>query len=388
MKPKTKRIVVVEDHSSLAEDIRRSFESESNEYQLELVTTVADAIKAISRKAPDLVLSEQTLSDGTYHDILKISCDAWPIVVMVSFGKEQCAVEAVKSGALDYIVKSSGSVWNLPHVIKHSLGEWQILRERKQLTNMLRVSEERYLTLFEHASDGILHLSPNGKILRVNESFARMHGYSVKELLNAKIHDFSPNTSMKSLNEKLKALPEGEELNFELENRHKDGHKLPFIASVCLISRESKPYLVAFHRDTRELRQDIVAQDENKPWEQIFDHVSDLMFIVDDDYTITHINHTMANHLGHCKQEVTGRRCHEVIHGLSSPPDYCPHTKKILEKKDQVSEIKEPELNGKYKHMSIMPIRQFNGVRNSLVHVVKIDSEFFQKYVLPITSFA
>jgi PAS domain S-box-containing protein len=385
MKTKAKRIVVVEEHSSLAEDIRRSFESESHEYQLEFVATVADAIKAISRKAPDLVLSEQTLSDGTYHDILKVSGDAWPIVVMVSFGKEQCAVEAVKSGALDYIVKSSGSVWNLPHVIKHSLDEWEILRERKQLTNMLRVSEERYLTLFDRASDGILHLSPNGKVLKVNESFAKMHGYSVKELLNVKINDFSPNASMKSLTEKLKALPEGEELNFELDNRHKDGHTLPFIVSVCLISRESKPYLVAFHRDTRELKQKLLAPNENKPWEQLFDHVSDLMFIVDDDHTITHINQTMANHLGLGKEEVTGRRCHEVIHGLSSPPPFCPYT---MKQQDQISEIKEPELNGRYKHMSIMSLKRCNSMKKSLIHVIKMDSDFFKKYSLPATSFA
>jgi PAS domain S-box-containing protein len=250
---------------------------------------------------------------------------------------------------------------------------------------MLRVSEERYLTFFERASDGILHLSPTGKVLRVNESFAKMHGYTVKELLNVKILDFSPNASMKSLTEKLKALPEGEELNFELDNRHKDGHTLPFIVSVCLMSRESKPYLVAFHRDTRELKQKLPAPDENKPWEQLFDHVSDLMFIVDDDHTITHINQTMANHLGLGKEEVTGRRCHDVIHGLSSPPHFCPYT---MKQQDQVSEIKEPELNGRYKHMSIMSLKRCNSMKKSLIHVIKMDSDFFKKYSIPATSFA
>jgi PAS domain S-box-containing protein len=347
---------------------------------------VGDAVKSLSRQPPDLVLSEQTLADGTFQDILKLSCDAWPIVVMVAFGKEQSAKEAVKSGALDYIVKSSGSFWNLPHVIKHSLHEWDIIRERKQLTALLRVSEKRYLTMFEHASDGILHLAPNGKILMVNESFARRHGYSVQEILGIKLTDFSPNISTRSLAVSLQALPDCEEMNLELENRHKDGHKLSFNVSVCLISNDSKPYLVAFHRDSCEFSQTLAVQDGNKPWEQIFDHVSDLMFIVDDDHTITHINHSMADHLGLCKQEISDHKCHEVIHGLSAPPPFCPHAKNPPNKMTKVTEVKELELGGQYKQMSIMPIKRCSGRRNSLVHVVRLYSDSIHKYVIPIVS--
>ena len=53
----------------------------------------------------------------------------------------------------------------------------------------LRESEERYRSLFDKASDGVIIISPDGKLIEVNESFARMHGYSTGELLRMNIRD-------------------------------------------------------------------------------------------------------------------------------------------------------------------------------------------------------
>jgi PAS domain S-box-containing protein len=150
------------------------------------------------------------------------------------------------------------------------------------------------------------------------------------------------------------------------------------------MSSESKPYLVAFHRNTIGTRPDLAISDGDKPWERIFDHVSDLMYIVDEQYTITHLNHTMARHLGQSKHEITGRKCHEVIHGLNAPPPFCPNARRLQGEQDPATGLKVHELGGRYKKMSILPIKRINDRRNLLVHVVQLDSGFFQKYIKPI----
>jgi PAS domain S-box-containing protein len=385
-----KRILIVEDNQSLVHQISQAFEADSKEFQLEIVTSVHDAIKAIFHHVPDLVLTEQTLADGTFHDIIAMSCDVWPIIVMIPFGKEHGAEDAMNAGALDYIVKSSGSVWNLPHVIGHSLREWQIIRERKQLTMLLRGSEDRYLILFEHSTDGILHIDLAGNILKMNRSFAKMHGYDVRKMQGFNLQDFSPNFSVKSIVSRLKEIPESREVTMEIENRHRDGQQVPLNVSICLISGENQPYLVAFHRDTRECKSDSLVVKRNKSWEQIFDHVSDMIYIVEDDYTVTYCNHSMANQFGLSSSEITGMRCYEVVHGLNAPPAFCPKLHRSKGKLNLVNEIEKHELGARFNKMSIMPLTQFNKRNKSMVHVVQIEPANLQKHLdlIPVASFA
>ena len=55
----------------------------------------------------DLILTDWLLPDGNGIEFLKNenACQTCPIVVMTSFGSEELAVEAMKLGAFDYIVK-------------------------------------------------------------------------------------------------------------------------------------------------------------------------------------------------------------------------------------------------------------------------------------------
>jgi len=47
-------------------------------------------------------------------------------------GNEQVAVQAIKSGALDYVVKSPESFAEMPHTVARALREWKLLTERRE----------------------------------------------------------------------------------------------------------------------------------------------------------------------------------------------------------------------------------------------------------------
>ena len=57
---------------------------------------------------------------------------AYPVVIMTSHGNETIAVEAIKAGALDYVVKSEKILDELPRVAERALREWGHIRERRQ----------------------------------------------------------------------------------------------------------------------------------------------------------------------------------------------------------------------------------------------------------------
>jgi two-component system, cell cycle sensor histidine kinase and response regulator CckA len=123
------------------------------------------------------------------------------------------------------------------------------ITDRKRAEEALRASEERYRALFSRASDGIFIMSLDGKLIDINESFARMHGYSTAELLQMNIRDLDTTETSQMMSERMARLVAGETLFFEVEHYHKDGHVFPLEVSTGLVSFGGKTYIQSFHRD-------------------------------------------------------------------------------------------------------------------------------------------
>ncbi len=126
---------------------------------------------------------------------------------------------------------------------------------RKQIESVLQESEEQYRTLFQQASDGIIFLSSEGNLRAVNESFARMHGYSVEEMMGINLQDLDTPESGKHLPERMRRVLAGETIQFESEHFHKDGHIFSLWVSSGLVSVGENQYIQAFHRDITDRKQ-------------------------------------------------------------------------------------------------------------------------------------
>jgi len=116
----------------------------------------------------------------------------------------------------------------------------------------LRESEERYRILFGRANDGIMLLTTDGKLTAVNESFARMHGYTVAEMQPMNLKDFDTPETAKHIPGRMRRLLAGEALTFEVEHFHKDGHIFPLEVSASLIMLGGQAVIQCVHRDITE----------------------------------------------------------------------------------------------------------------------------------------
>ena len=135
---------------------------------------------------------------------------------------------------------------------------WLIVKEeeRRKLTEAaLRESEERFRALFQSATDGIILLSVTGELIAVNESFARMHGYSVEEMRRISLKDLDTPESFQPFPERIRRLLAGEALTFEVEHYHKDGHIFPLDVSASRIGSGGETFIQCFHRDITERKQ-------------------------------------------------------------------------------------------------------------------------------------
>jgi PAS domain S-box-containing protein len=64
------------------------------------------------------------------------------------------------------------------------------ITERKHAEELIHESEERFRGAFEQAAVGMSHIAPDGRLLRVNQRFSDILGYSQQELLGLRFQDF------------------------------------------------------------------------------------------------------------------------------------------------------------------------------------------------------
>lgn len=119
----------MEDDPAHAELARRAFDSRPGGYAVTVAVTVEAALEVLDDpNPPDIVIADWRLPDGEGVDLLRSDADGGlpPVVIMTSQGSERVAVEVMRAGAADYVVKSEAALADLPHVADRALRQRRI----------------------------------------------------------------------------------------------------------------------------------------------------------------------------------------------------------------------------------------------------------------------
>lgn len=81
---------------------------------------------------------------------------------------------------------------------------------RKRIDEEIKASDERFRLMFDRATEGILILSESGKLLRVNDAFAHMHGFTPTEMVSLHLQDLGTPETMLRMPERMKRVLSGE----------------------------------------------------------------------------------------------------------------------------------------------------------------------------------
>jgi len=158
--------------------------------------------------------------------------------------------------------------------------------------------------------------------------------------------------------------------NLELEIRCGDRD-----LSMILVPITNRGYVNFYGRDVTERKQiDEALRRAKTEWERTFDSVPDLIAILDEHHRIVRVNRAMAERLGAPPAECIGQSCHLCVHGLESPPDFCPHTRTMKDGLEHLAEIHESHLGGNFL-VSTTPLNDEQGSKIGSVHVARDISE-------------
>jgi PAS domain S-box-containing protein len=158
-------------------------------YNLNMDCTAAEKefVSFLRSHKYDLILSDFKLPGFDGFEALRWSQEICPnipfICVSGSIG-ESLAVEILKKGAVDYILKDR--LERLPSAIQRALDEAKEKDARQQAEIALLESEEHFRSLFENSTVGIYRTTPDGKILLANPTLVKLLGFSSFEELSVR----------------------------------------------------------------------------------------------------------------------------------------------------------------------------------------------------------
>jgi len=148
-------ILLVEDDEAHAEIICRIFEEDGPQWSIERVCSLSEAQKWLENRRsdlPSLVIADYRLTDGTGLDLAKDARSpedvGYPLMILTGVGSEKLAVQTLRSGAMEYVIKNPEDLKILPKTACRVLREWDLIVERRRAEENLR----KYIDNLEEAN--------------------------------------------------------------------------------------------------------------------------------------------------------------------------------------------------------------------------------------------
>lgn len=186
------KILILEDNANDAELMERALGNAGISFTSVRADTRGGFEAALDDFHPDLILSDYSLpayNGQAALDYVKQNSPDTPVIMVTGALGEEAAVELLKAGAKDYILKDR--IARLPFAIERVLADAENAKLRRESEMRLRVSEERFRSTLQYAPVGIGVAAPDGRFIEVNQSFCKLLGYTRDELLQLGASDIT-----------------------------------------------------------------------------------------------------------------------------------------------------------------------------------------------------
>lgn len=186
-------VLIVEDLASDAILMEHEIRTVLPESRYLVVENEPDFLAALESFRPDIILSDYSMPqfDGmTALNLIRERMPDTPFIIITGSINEETAVECMKAGAWDYILKER--IMRLGTAVLVALERYNERMERKRASQALEASESLFRNLFEQHDAVKLMIDPeSGVIVDANRAAAEFYGWPLDQLKNKSLLDFS-----------------------------------------------------------------------------------------------------------------------------------------------------------------------------------------------------
>jgi len=305
-------ILIVDDNPDDRALVRREITREFPHCQFRQVINARELSQAIGASRWDLVVTDYQLrwTDGlTIVLAVKGRWPECPVIMFTGSGNEEIAVQAMKAGLDDYVLKSPKHYVRLASAVHMAL-------ERTKQRKTLHEAERRYQNLFDDVPVGLFRFGRDGTIVDANPALMEMLGYPDRESLSAvKALNFFANAEER--HRLLNALKlSGIIRLFDAQFYRRDG-KIIWAEVNARVIRNDQDKVICYEGSLEDITTRKEAEHSLRESEarkgSILNSALDAIITINDRGRITEFNPAAEKIFGRARAEVMGNELAEVL---------------------------------------------------------------------------
>jgi PAS domain S-box-containing protein len=196
------KFVIIEDEEAHFSLMKRAIVKEFPNASVYHFQEAKTCLKQLDSIAPSVIITDYLLPGMNgieFLETLRQKDGDIPVIMITGQGDENIAVRAMKSGAIDYLVKSGDFFTLLPAVIE------KVVRKNRLEQSLLKF-EKRFQDMAENTSDWVWEMDAQGRYIYSNPVVEDITGYHCDEVIGKYFYDFFSSENKKVLKEKIYEL--------------------------------------------------------------------------------------------------------------------------------------------------------------------------------------
>lgn len=313
------KVLIVEDNpadSRIMDELLT--ESEEAVFEVEVADRLSVALERLSTESVDVILLDLGLPDSHGLDTfseMNSSSPRIPIIVLTGMDDHNLAIEAVRIGAQDYLVK--GEV-DCNRLVRSTL----FAIERKRAEEALRESKEELRNVIDSSPDATTVTDLDGTVVACNQAALDAYGFSTKEeLIGKNAAEFiSHKDRQRSMENLRKAVEDGSVKNVECTLLRKDGGEfLGELSARGIHDPSGNPIsVVAVTKDisTRKRAEEALKKSEEH-FRLLAENATDIIWTADAGGQFTYVSPSIQDMLGYVAKDFVNATWQDLM-GTSS----------------------------------------------------------------------
>ena len=280
------KILLLEDNETDAEIIRRLLLKEIKNCAVRHATNKKTFLHLLDHFHHDIILSDHSLPQFNSVEAIKIGREVFPDIPFILLSgtiSEEFAIEIMKSGADDFILKDR--INRLPSAIHKAIKQRKIESEKKEIQQRIIHSESNLRAIFENTSEGFLLMDANGIVKAFNPKAAEfgffLKGDEIK--VGDRLPDFIDDSRKDIFRKIMSQVLHKENIKYERIYESEDGGKRWIDFSITpVIENEKITGICITGRDVtdRKLAEEEIEFDHNN-LNALINNTEDLMWSID-----------------------------------------------------------------------------------------------------------
>jgi len=305
-----RRVLIIDDDIDFADSIASILEPRG--YSLAVANNAKEAIKIIKEFDASVALIDINLEGESGINLIpKLKSERPGIlcIMVTAFSEVESAIKALYKGAYEYLRKPVNGD-ELIAIMDISFEKLKLEQDKIRAEEVLAVEKAFFEELFKSALEAIVMVDNDSHVLRVNDEFTKIFGYSSNEAIGKSIDKLIASKEYKkealSIN---KRILSGERVSLETVRKRKDGTliNVSIIGFPIKVNGKQRAFFGIYRDITASKRAEKMLKESEQRYRSIVENSHAGILIVGEDYRFKYLNNKLCKILGYSYNEIIGQ---------------------------------------------------------------------------------